>query len=117
MNVPHQKPARSNHEGRVMANLKNLLPPMTLSEREWFDKCPKAVLFEIARQFGMRVADDFSAEAGFAEMVKEWQSLYDNAIVPQKPARVRDTLTILAKMHPEIRRCYDDQGNLITRTA
>ena len=36
-----------------MANLKNLLPPMTDAERNWFDSCPKAVLFEIARQFAM----------------------------------------------------------------
>jgi len=37
-----------------MANLKNLLHPMTDAERNWFDSCPKAVLFEIARQFAMR---------------------------------------------------------------
>jgi hypothetical protein len=94
-----------------MANLKNFHPQMTLSESEWFDKCPKAVLFEIARQFAMRVADDFTADAAFATMQAEWQALYDNQIVPQKPAKVRDVQTILSKMHPEIRKFYDDNGN------
>lgn len=68
-----------------MANIKNFLPPMTDAERNWFDSCPKAVLFEIARQFAMRVADDFSDEAAFATMVNEWRILHDNKIVPQKP--------------------------------
>lgn len=96
-----------------MANLKNFLPPMTLSEREWFDKCPKAVLFEIARQFGMRVADDFSADAAFKVMQDEWQALHANGIVPQKPAKVRDVPTILKGMPPEIRKYYDDNGNTV----
>lgn len=96
-----------------MANLKNFLPPMTLSEREWFDKCPKAVLFEIARQFGMRVADDFTPEAAFETMQAEWRALHDNGIVPQKPAKVRDVATILSKMSPEIRKYYDDNGNTV----
>lgn len=94
-----------------MANLKNFLPPMTLSEREWFDKCPKAVLFEIARQFGMRVADDFSEDAAFAAMQNEWSVLHLQGIVPQKPAKVRPVAEILAKMHPTIRQYYDDAGN------
>lgn len=95
-----------------MANLKNFLPPMTLAEREWFDKCPKAVLFEIARQFGMRVADDFSPEAGFQAMVDEWAILKDNGLVPQKPFKPRPVETILAGMHPAVRAHYDDAGNL-----
>lgn len=89
-----------------MANLKNWLPEMSLSEREWFDKCPKAVLFEIARQFGMRVADDFSVEAAFKVMADEWTALHQNEIVPQKPFKPRDEATILAKMHPEVRKLY-----------
>lgn len=96
-----------------MANLKNLLPPMTLSEREWFDKCPKAVLFAICQQFAMRVADDFTADAAFETMQAEWRALHDNGIVPQKPAKVRDVPTILAGMHPEIRKHYDDNGNTV----
>jgi hypothetical protein len=72
-----------------VANLKNFLPPMTLSEREWFDKCPKAVLFEIARQFGMRVADDFTEDAAFAAMQNEWSVLHSQGIVPQRRQGVR----------------------------
>ena len=45
--------------------------------------------FEIARQFGMRVADDFNADAGFAAMVNEWRILYANSVVPQKPKNPR----------------------------
>jgi hypothetical protein len=68
-----------------MANLKNWLPEMTAAEHIWFDKCPKAVLFEIARQFGMRVADDFTADAAFATVQNEWDVLHAQKIVPQKP--------------------------------
>jgi hypothetical protein len=57
-----------------MANLKNWLPDMTPEERQFFDKCPKAVLFEISRQFGMRVADDFSAEGAFVAVKKRMGS-------------------------------------------
>ncbi len=70
-----------------MANLKNWLPEMTEVERAWFDKCPKAVLFEICRQFGMRVADDFTPDAAFAVMVEEWSVLHSQNIVPQKPPK------------------------------
>lgn len=58
---------------------------LTDEERAWFDKCPKAVLFEIARQFAMRVADDFTEEAGFNTMKQEWEILHQQQIVPQKP--------------------------------
>lgn len=68
-----------------MAHLNHILPDLTADELAWFDKCPKAVLFEIARQFGMRVADEFTAEAGFEIMVEEWKALHANGIVPQKP--------------------------------
>ena len=71
-----------------MANLKNWMPDMTPAERMWFDACPKAVLFEIARHFGMRIADDFTAEAAFAQMQSEWNALHANQIVPQKPLDV-----------------------------
>ncbi len=74
-----------------MANLKNWLPPMSEEERRWFDKCPKAVLFEIARQFGMRVADDFTAEGAFDAMQFEWAALYGNGLVPQKPPCAKAT--------------------------
>ena len=71
-----------------MANLKNWLPGMDAAERMWFDACPKAVLFEIARQFGMRVADDFTAEGAFEVMRNEWKVLHAQAIVPQKPFNI-----------------------------
>lgn len=71
-----------------MANLKNWLPEMTGDELIWFDKCPKSVLFEIARQFGMRVADDFTADGAFAAMKTEWDVLHAQQIVPQKPPKV-----------------------------
>lgn len=72
-----------------MANLKNWMPDMTAEEHAWFDKCPKAVLFEIARQFGMRAADDFTAEAAFAVMQNEWSVLHSQNIVPQKPPKAK----------------------------
>ena len=73
-----------------MAHLKNWLPDITSDERIWLDKCPKSVLFEIARQFGMRIADDFSADAAFKTMKFEWHCLYDSGIVPQKPPKEKD---------------------------
>jgi len=71
-----------------MANVKNLLPEMTEEERDWFDKCPKAVLWAICQQFGMRLADDFTAEAAFAVMQEEWRLLHAHGVVPQKPHNV-----------------------------
>lgn len=71
-----------------MTHLKNWLPDMDHDEHMWFDKCPKSVLFEICRQFGMRVADDFSAEGAFAVMRQEWEVLHQQGIVPQKPFNV-----------------------------
>ncbi len=70
-----------------MANLKNWQPDLSREETIWFDKCPKAVLFEICRQFGMRIADDFSADAAFRVMREEWRALHENQIVPQKPPK------------------------------
>jgi hypothetical protein len=70
-----------------MANLKNWLPEMSDAELIWFDKCPKSVLFEICRQFGMRVADNFTADGAFTAMVNEWDVLHSQNIVPQKPPR------------------------------
>jgi hypothetical protein len=62
---------------------------MSPAELQWFDKCPKAVLFEIARQFAMRIADDFTADASFDVMEAEWRVLHVQNIVPQKPPRPR----------------------------
>lgn len=89
-----------------MAHAKNWKPAASLPEQEWFDKCPKAVLFEIARQLAMRVADDYTAEGAFAEMQKEWAAVYENGLVPQKPFTPRSEAEILAKMPPEIRKLY-----------
>lgn len=71
-----------------MANLKNWLPEMTKAEYAFFDKCPKSVLFEIARQFGMRIADDFTDEGGTKAIAGEWDVLHAQNIVPQKPAKL-----------------------------
>ena len=71
-----------------MANLKNWLPGMTIEEHLWFDACPKSVLFEIARQFGMRCDGDFSEAGGFNKMKKEWDVLHVQNIVPQKPPKL-----------------------------
>jgi len=70
-----------------MANLKNWMPDMTAEQHQWFDRCPKAVLFEIACQFGMRIADEFTADAAFLQMQNEWEVLHAQGIVPQKPPR------------------------------
>lgn len=86
-----------------MANLKNWSPEMSLSEAAWFDKCPKAVLFEIARQFAMRCSDNFSAEAAFRTMQAEWDALHANGIVPQRPFMPPTDDQIIVKMHPELR--------------
>lgn len=70
-----------------MAHLNNWKAPMTREERDWFDRCPKAVLFEIARQLGMRLTSDADADAAFAVMRDEWEALHANRLVPQKPPR------------------------------
>lgn len=80
--------------------------PMTLSERDWFEKVPKAVLFEIARQFAMICADDFTAEAAIAHMAKEWETLHENGIVPQKPAKLRSENQIVASWPEHARKGY-----------
>lgn len=67
---------------------------------------PKAVLFEIARQLAMRVADDFTAEAAFRVMAAEWEALHVNGLVPQKPAKVRSEAQIMAKWTPQQREFY-----------
>lgn len=70
-----------------MAHIGNWMPDLSKEEREFFDKCPKSVLFEIARQFGMRVADDFTAEGGFGAVMSEWTILYQNQLLPQRPPK------------------------------
>lgn len=72
-----------------MAHLKNWCPEMSPAEYAWFDKCPKAVLFEIARQFAMRLGDNFTAESAFAVMQTEWEVLHVQGIVPQKAPHAR----------------------------
>lgn len=68
-----------------MANLKNWRPNMTPAEREWFDACPKAVIFEMARQMAMLICGEEDADKAFARMREEWAALHANGIVPQKP--------------------------------
>ena len=65
----------------------NWRPDLTDDECLWFNAVPKAVIFEIARQFGMRVADEFTAEAAFQVMQNEWRVLHQQGLVPQKPPR------------------------------
>jgi hypothetical protein len=89
-----------------VANVKNWNPGFSLSEAVWFKKCPKAVLFEIARQFAMRLGDNFTTESAFAVMCEEWRLLHENGIVPQHPTTIKSEAEIIAKMHPEILRAY-----------
>jgi hypothetical protein len=63
--------------------------PVNFNDR----KGPKAALFEIARQFGKRVADDFTDERAFVVMQEEWHVLHEQQIVPQKPPRKRREAT------------------------
>lgn len=59
-----------------------------LIDNSLYEKMPKAVLAAIAASFALRMAeDDFSQVQSI--MVEEWQALYDNGIVPQKPPKVR----------------------------
>lgn len=63
-------------------------PQATREERIWLEKCPKSVLFVIARQLGAAAAgscDDL--ELGFKQVVREWQAQFESGIVPQKPPR------------------------------
>lgn len=75
-----------------MPHLNNWRPEMSDTELAWFDKCPKAVLFEIARQFGMRMADEFTPAAALVAMQREWSVLHQQGLVPQKPPRILDHL-------------------------
>jgi hypothetical protein len=77
-----------------MANMKNWLPDMDLGERLWFDACPKSVLFELARQFAMRLGeeDEPSVDEAFRIMQREWEILHMNEIVPQKPVKLERKL-------------------------
>ena len=78
-----------------MANLKNWMPEMSIEERVWFDNCPKAVLFAIAQQFGMRIADEFTADAALATIRAEWDALHANGLVPQKPFNVEKKMVAI----------------------
>ncbi len=90
-----------------MANLKNWMPGMTIEERKFFDKIPKAVLWEIAHQFGQRIVDDFSGEGGFRAIRDEWRVLHENGIVPQKPPKASPA---------EIHRAADAESELERQT-
>jgi len=68
-------------------NLKNWSPGMSPEEQKWFDACPKALLFEIARQFGMRIADEFTDDGAFRAMRNEWEVLHAQGLCPQKPPK------------------------------
>ena len=94
-----------------MARSTNWQPPMSLSEREWFDRVPKSVLFEIARQFAMLVAEDHSEGAAIAHMAKEWEVLKLNGLVPQKPAKLRTDEQIIASWPEYARERYLAETN------
>lgn len=68
-----------------MANIKNWQPEMTAEEKAWFDKCPKSVLFEIARQLAALAAGEENADKAFNRMREEWSVLHIGGLVPQKP--------------------------------
>ena len=68
-----------------MANPNNWLPELTPVEAYWYQRCPKGVLFEIARQFGMRITGQLTNEAAFKVMQDEWDALHCRRIVPQQP--------------------------------
>ena len=86
-----------------MANLKNWQPDMTQDERAWFDACPKAVLFEMARQLASLCCDSCDdAEAAFGRMREEWAALHANGIVPQKPFDVEKAAAKLAAYRAQV---------------
>lgn len=59
-----------------------------LIDTSLYEKMPKTVIAAIAASLALRLADDdFSAVQ--ALLVEEWQALYDNGIVPQKPPKVQ----------------------------
>ena len=84
---------------------------MSLVEHDWFDKVPKAVLFEIARQFAKLVADDFNDDAALAAMAKEWATLHAGGLVPQKPAKVRTADQIMVTWPEYARERYHQSMN------
>lgn len=52
---------------------------------DFFDKCPKAVLAAIAVSYFYNAGSD---ESGITEALRvEWQLLYNQGIVPQKPPK------------------------------
>jgi hypothetical protein len=53
----------------------------------FYAQCPKAVFAAMAVSYASRqVNEDFAHVE--AELLNEWQVLYDNGIVPQKPPRI-----------------------------
>jgi hypothetical protein len=87
-----------------MANPNNWLPELTPIEAYWYHRCPKGVLFEIARQFGMRMVGQFTTEAAFKAMQDEWDTLHWKRIVPQKPPGNTRQPTPAAQTRPLLRR-------------
>lgn len=54
---------------------------------KWFEKCPKMVLFMIAYSVCLQRTGDEDPRAAFNMMREEWEVLYANKFVPQKPVR------------------------------
>jgi hypothetical protein len=51
-----------------------------------YDRIPKTVLAAIAVSFALRIEEE-AWERVENRVANEWQALYDNGIVPQKPTR------------------------------
>jgi hypothetical protein len=68
-----------------MAHINNWMPTMTADERAWFDRCPKAVLFVIARELAMLRTGGEDRSAAFSLMKDEWGAQHQSGHVPQKP--------------------------------
>ena len=53
---------------------------------EFYDAIPKSVLAAIAISLMLNYLDGNETKVQH-ELIKEWQALYDNGIVPQKPKK------------------------------
>lgn len=69
----------------------NLRPQgMNREESQWYERCPKFVLFHIACYLGLRISAQVGEEdwdMAWDIMQEEWEALYANGIVPQRPPR------------------------------
>lgn len=62
---------------------------MSTEQHRWFESCPKATLFVIAHYLALAIDESQGFDRAFNRMREEWECLYGNGIVPQKPPRVK----------------------------